>query len=86
MFSRFLHEQRHRRRIDYFVSGSGLIVLGAGGIMQALMQVGRSSAAVVSRTHIVELRPHPFGGAAAIGATGHRGSPSSGIDRTFRFP
>ena len=42
MFSRFLHEhQRPRRhRIDYL--GSVLMVLGAGGIMLALMQIGNS--------------------------------------------
>jgi len=46
MFSRFLHEhqQRHRHRIDYL--GSVLMVLGAGGIMLALMQVGNSGEVV----------------------------------------
>jgi EmrB/QacA subfamily drug resistance transporter len=46
MFGRFLHEhQRPRRhRIDYL--GSALMVLGAGGIMLALMQVGNSGEAV----------------------------------------
>jgi len=42
MFSRFLHEhqQPRRHRIDYL--GSALMVLGAGGIMLALMQIGNS--------------------------------------------
>jgi EmrB/QacA subfamily drug resistance transporter len=42
MFGRFLHEHRQprRHRIDYL--GSVLMVLGAGGVMLALMQVGHS--------------------------------------------
>jgi EmrB/QacA subfamily drug resistance transporter len=46
MFSRFLHEhQRPRRhRIDYL--GSVLMVLGAGGVMLALMQIGNSGEVV----------------------------------------
>ncbi len=42
MFSLFLHEpaKRRRHRIDYF--GSVLMVLGVGGVMLALMQVGSS--------------------------------------------
>jgi EmrB/QacA subfamily drug resistance transporter len=42
MFSRFLHErqQPRRHRIDYL--GSVLMVLGAGGIMLALLQMGNS--------------------------------------------
>ena len=42
MFGRFLHEhqQPRRHRIDYL--GSVLMVLGAGGIMLALMQIGNS--------------------------------------------
>ena len=42
MFGRFLHEhqQPRRHRIDYL--GSVLMVLGAGGVMLALMQVGQS--------------------------------------------
>ena len=46
MFSRFLHEHRQprRHRIDYL--GSVLMVLGAGGIMLALMQVGNSGETV----------------------------------------
>ena len=42
MFSRFLqeHQRPHSRRIDYL--GSVLMVLGAGGVMLALMQVGNS--------------------------------------------
>jgi EmrB/QacA subfamily drug resistance transporter len=42
MFSLFLHERRQprRHRIDYL--GSVLMVLGAGGVMLALMQVGHS--------------------------------------------
>ena len=46
MFSRFLHEhqQSRRHRIDYL--GSVLMVLGAGGIMLALMQVGNSGEVV----------------------------------------
>src|SRR5205823_11934832 len=40
MFSRFLpeHHQPRRHRIDYL--GSVLMVLGAGGVMLALMQLG----------------------------------------------
>jgi EmrB/QacA subfamily drug resistance transporter len=46
MFSRFLHEhqQPRRHRIDYL--GSVLMVLGAGGIMLSLMQVGNSGEVV----------------------------------------
>ena len=46
MFSRFLHEcqQPRRHRIDYL--GSALMVLGAGGIMLALMQIGNSGEVV----------------------------------------
>jgi EmrB/QacA subfamily drug resistance transporter len=46
MFSRFLHEHQlpRRHRIDYL--GSGLMVLGAGGIMLALMEVGNSGEVV----------------------------------------
>ena len=46
MFSRFLHEHQQSRqhRIDYL--GSVLMVLGAGGIMLALMQVGNSGEVV----------------------------------------
>ena len=42
MFSRFLqeHQRPHSHRIDYL--GSILMVLGAGGVMLALMQVGNS--------------------------------------------
>ena len=42
MFGRFLHEhqQPRRHRVDY--RGSVLMVLGAGGVMLALMQVGQS--------------------------------------------
>ena len=42
MFSRFLqeHQRPHSRRIDYL--GSVLMMLGAGGVMLALMQVGNS--------------------------------------------
>jgi EmrB/QacA subfamily drug resistance transporter len=45
MFRLFLHEHRQpvRHRIDYL--GSGLMVLGAGGIMLALMQTGNSGEA-----------------------------------------
>ena len=46
MFSRFLqeHRQPRRHRIDYL--GSVLMVLGAGGLMLALMQAGNSGEAV----------------------------------------
>jgi EmrB/QacA subfamily drug resistance transporter len=46
MFSRFLHEHQHprRHRIDYL--GSVLMVLGAGGVMLALMQIGNSGEVV----------------------------------------
>jgi MFS family permease len=46
MFSRFLHEHQppRRHRIDYL--GSVLMVLGAGGIMLALMQIGNSGEVV----------------------------------------
>ena len=46
MFSRFLQEHRrpHRHRIDYL--GSVLMVLGAGGVMLALMQIGNSGEVV----------------------------------------
>ena len=50
MFSRFLHErqQPRRHRIDYL--GSVLMVLGAGGIMLALMQVGNRGEVVTIAT------------------------------------
>ena len=47
MFGRFLQEQRRprrRRRIDYL--GAVLMVLGAGGVMLALMQIGNSGEVV----------------------------------------
>jgi EmrB/QacA subfamily drug resistance transporter len=46
MFSRFLHEHQEprRHRIDYL--GSVLMVLGAGGVMLALMQIGNSGEVV----------------------------------------
>jgi EmrB/QacA subfamily drug resistance transporter len=46
MFSRFLqeHQQPRRHRIDYL--GSVLMVLGAGGVMLALMQIGNSAEVV----------------------------------------
>src|SRR5439155_15481118 len=61
MFSRFLHEhhQPRRHRIDYL--GSVLMVLGAGGIMLALMQVGNSGEAVT-------IAALALGGAAALAA------------------
>ena len=50
MFSRFLHErqQPRRHRIDYL--GSVLMVLSAGGIMLALMQVGNRGEVVTIAT------------------------------------
>jgi EmrB/QacA subfamily drug resistance transporter len=61
MFSRFLHEhhQPRRHRIDYL--GSILMVLGAGGIMLALMQVGNSGEAAT-------IAALALGGAAALAA------------------
>src|SRR5208282_4525183 len=43
------------------------------------------SAAILNGTQIVELRSRRFHGATAVGATGHRGPPSSRIDRTSVF-
>ena len=50
MFSRFLHErqQPRRHRIDYL--GAVVLVLGAGGIMLALMQVGNRGEVVTIAT------------------------------------
>ena len=50
MFGRFLHEhqQPRRHRIDYL--GSALMVLGAGGIMLALMQVGNAGETLMIAT------------------------------------
>jgi EmrB/QacA subfamily drug resistance transporter len=61
MFSRFLHEHRQprRHRIDYL--GSVLMVLGAGGIMLALMQIGNSGETMTIAVLAV-------GGAAALTA------------------
>jgi EmrB/QacA subfamily drug resistance transporter len=68
MFGRFLHEhhQPRRHRIDYL--GSVLMVLGAGGIMLALMQVGNSGEAVT-------IAVLALGGAVALTAlAGHERS------------
>ena len=61
MFSRFLHErqQPRRHRIDYL--GSVLMVLGAGGIMLALMQVG-------NRGEVVTIAALAVVGAVALAA------------------
>jgi EmrB/QacA subfamily drug resistance transporter len=59
MFSRFLHEHQEprRHRIDYL--GSVLMVLGAGGIMLALMQIGNSA-------EVVTIAVLAAGGAVAL--------------------
>ena len=61
MFSRFLHErqQPRRHRIDYL--GSVLMVLSAGGIMLALMQVG-------NRGEVVTIAALAVVGAVALAA------------------
>ena len=61
MFSRFLHEhqQPRRHRIDYL--GSVLMVLGTGGLMLALMQVGNSG-------EVVTIAALAAGGAVALTA------------------
>jgi EmrB/QacA subfamily drug resistance transporter len=65
MFRLFLHEHRQplRHRIDYL--GSGLMVLGAGGIMLALMQTGNSgepatiaALAIIGAVSLVALAAH----------------------------
>jgi len=61
MFNRFLHEHQRPRRhqIDYL--GSALMVLGAGGIMLALMQIGNSG-------EVVTIAALGLGGAVALTA------------------
>jgi EmrB/QacA subfamily drug resistance transporter len=61
MFSRFLqeHQRARRHRIDYL--GSALMVLGAGGIMLALMQAGNSG-------EVATIAALAVGGAVALAA------------------
>ena len=60
MFGLFLHEQREprRHRVDYL--GSGLLMLGVGAPMFALVQIGNAAAATLAAV--------AFAGAAALSA------------------